>query len=368
MKEKNLKTNVNIVGVAPLGDLNFEEPTQNKTTSKNCSNLISNHQTLISDHKAITLIALVITIIVMLILVGVTITLAFNNGLFTQAKEATKKTQLEVDRESLLSVVLGCIGSEAEVNFDELDGNLPKGFLKGEDEGYTSESGNTFYVDKYGNISTEKGEDAPPTSPSPPEVEGEDVELAKNYIGNYADIDGDSQPDGIIYADLAVAGSGEWGNNGYGKFSWNAETEGLKQYKITGTDNSFGGVQRDVITAVSGNGTKDRFYVMALDDVDDEEHYWYKSAYGNLDNPEGNTHNDLGLGKTNTKTMIYKWNDKSYGDQDPNDMWKIIQDKEEFPLVTVDEGKWFVPSRAEWAAFAALVTQTDEPRFWSYYL
>ncbi len=137
-------------------ELKSKEKLKNKKSTKDYSNLISKHQPLISDHKGITLIALVITIIVMLILVGVTITLTFNNGLFSQAKEATKKTQLEVDRESLLSVVLGCIGSEAEVNFDELDDNLPKGFVKGEDGGYTSKSGNTFYVDEYGNITTEK--------------------------------------------------------------------------------------------------------------------------------------------------------------------------------------------------------------------
>ncbi len=62
---------------------------KNKKSTKNCSNLISNHQLLISDHNAITLIALVITIIVMLILVGVTVAIALNGGLFSTAKKAS---------------------------------------------------------------------------------------------------------------------------------------------------------------------------------------------------------------------------------------------------------------------------------------
>ena len=46
--------------------------------------------------------------------------------------------------------------------------------------------------------------------------------------------------------------------------------------------------------------------------------------------------------------MIAKWNAKAYGEQDEcsdhKDMWGQIQTK-------VKDG-WFVPSRAEWAAFA----------------
>ena len=43
---------------------------------------------MMKEQKGITLVALVITIIVMLILVGVSITVALNGGLFTNAKDA----------------------------------------------------------------------------------------------------------------------------------------------------------------------------------------------------------------------------------------------------------------------------------------
>ncbi len=84
-------------------ELKNSEKSKNKNTSKNRSNLISNHQLLTSDHNAITLIALVITIIVMLILVGVTVTVALNGGLFSQAKDAVRKTQTAVDDEHNLA-------------------------------------------------------------------------------------------------------------------------------------------------------------------------------------------------------------------------------------------------------------------------
>ena len=47
---------------------------------------------MMKEQKGITLIALVITIIVMLILVGVSITVALNGGLFTNAKDAANNT------------------------------------------------------------------------------------------------------------------------------------------------------------------------------------------------------------------------------------------------------------------------------------
>ncbi len=140
-------------------ELKNNEKFKNKNSTKNCSNLISNHQHLISDHKAITLIALVITIIIMLILVSVTVTMALNGGLFNTTKEAAKGTQLDTDRESLLGAVLGSIGRKSKVDYDELEKNLPEGFVGNKEDGYTSDSGNTFYVDEYGNITTEKGED-----------------------------------------------------------------------------------------------------------------------------------------------------------------------------------------------------------------
>ena len=53
--------------------------------------------------KGITLIALIITIIVMLILVGVSVTVALNGGLFSQAQQAVGETETERDKELALS-------------------------------------------------------------------------------------------------------------------------------------------------------------------------------------------------------------------------------------------------------------------------
>ena len=91
----------------------------------------------------------------MLILVAVTVTVAINGGLFKTAKQATIDTQYHADREMLLSAVIGAINNDAEVDFTKLDENLPQGF-KGTQGEYTSEAGNTFYVDKNGNITDEK--------------------------------------------------------------------------------------------------------------------------------------------------------------------------------------------------------------------
>ena len=101
--------------------------------------------------KGITLIALIITIIVMLILVGVTINVALNGGVFEKAETATKQTQIEAEKEELLSAVVAAIGTDAKVDFDYLDDNLPNKW-NGEDGTYTSPKGNTYTVDEKGKI------------------------------------------------------------------------------------------------------------------------------------------------------------------------------------------------------------------------
>ena len=96
-----------------------------------------------------------------------------------------------------------------------------------------------------------------------------------------------------------------------------------------------------VITPKKGTTGNERFYIMALDDIDNSQHYWYKSAYENM---TIDTSVDFEKGKENTQTMISQWNSNKYPPQDSNDMWGLIQ--------TQVNGGWFVPSKAEWAAFA----------------
>ncbi len=148
----NSKTIANSVGIAPLGDPHFEEHAKN--TPRANLNPNSNISLLTSNHRGITLIALIITIIVMLILVGVTINVALNGGLFGKAREGASGTQIELDKEILASAALGTMGENGEVNFEELDANLPDGF-EGSNGTYEKD-GITFIVDKYGGVTTKE--------------------------------------------------------------------------------------------------------------------------------------------------------------------------------------------------------------------
>ena len=96
-----------------------------------------------------------------------------------------------------------------------------------------------------------------------------------------------------------------------------------------------------VITPKKGTTGKERFYIMALDDIDNSKHYWYKSAYNKM---TIDTSEDFEKGKENTQTMITQWNGNKYPPQDGSDIWGLIQ--------TQANNGWFVPSRAEWSAFA----------------
>ena len=136
------------------------------------------------DEKAITLIALIITIIVMLILVGVTLNVAIQGGLFANARKAVTDTQYHSDREMLLSSVIGAMNNNAEVDFNKLDENLPDGFKKADDGGYTSEAGNTFYVDKNGNITDEKVVTPEPTGPQVT-ADGKTETLTRDNVADY---------------------------------------------------------------------------------------------------------------------------------------------------------------------------------------
>ena len=182
---------------------------------------------------------------------------------------------------------------------------------------------------------------------------GNKISKSTSYVGYYADIDADGTVDGVIYADLAVGnqGSGQWNNSNGTYYTIPTVTEGLKDYYISKTNykanEGFG--TKDVISP-TGTG-KDRFYIMALTDIDGKRngtfYDWYNAAYGKMSDYAATTSGDFGKGKSNTTTMISKWNATAYGAQNNcsyhKDMWGQIQEE-------VKNG-WFVPSRAEWAAF-----------------
>ncbi|MGN1271092.1 MAG: hypothetical protein ACI4UX_03855 [Clostridia bacterium] len=102
------------------------------------------------QNKGITLIALIITIIVMLILVGVTVNVALNGNLFGKAEYASEQMQIEVEKEELLSAVMGAIGNDGKIKFGEIQ--LPEGWSKVADKTYRSPKDNMYKVDDYGKI------------------------------------------------------------------------------------------------------------------------------------------------------------------------------------------------------------------------
>ena len=168
----------------------------------------------------------------------------------------------------------------------------------------------------------------------------------------YADLDssGEITVDGVIFADLAgEEENGEWGSKGWGVYTIPSETN-LKQYYIKGeyTDEHFG--TGKVIAPMEGTSGNERFYVMALEDINPGTYYcWYYAAYGKLDKIVGTSDNDFGQGRENTEYVNGKWNDPNlpWGAHNDNssydDMWEAIQEE-------IADG-WFVPSKSEWSAF-----------------
>ena len=259
----------------------------------------------LKERKGITLIALVVTIIILLILAGVTIYFAVNSGLIEKTQEAKNKSEQATQNElNTLNEIYG-----------ELNGYLPN------------------------------------------EETVENISKTESYVGYYADINADGTVDGIIYADLAKGntGDGQWYDSD-GNYTIPV-TEGVKDYYISKTnyEGSFG--TKDVLSP-TGTG-KDRFYIMALTDIDGKQngtYYWYNAAYGNMSDYATATSGDFGTGKANTNAMIAKWDAKAYGEQDQStdcrDMWGQIKSQ-------VANG-WFVPSKAEWSAFAEELGITKE--------
>ena len=175
-----------------------------------------------------------------------------------------------------------------------------------------------------------------------------------SYVGYYADVNGDNSVDGIIYADLAIGGSGEWnpGNNS-GDYTI-PKKSGLKKYKVEGTYNGDFG-NKGIVKPNGGSGNE-RFYVMALEDIDKQQngtyYSWYESAYGNMSDYATYTSGDFGAGEQNTSKMITKWNASGYGSQNADSGYPDV-----WGLSAVQSGTWngssgwYVPSRGEWAAF-----------------
>lgn len=310
----------------------------------------------INKTSGITLIALVVTIIVLLILAGISIQMITGeNGILTRAAESKERTEekqiieeVKMDilaqitdnngrtiTEPQLKTILKKYFNEEEVENIELSENLSKSTAE-----LTSSNKSIKLADIYNGT------------------------IIKSYVGYYADLNGDEQitleDDGVVFIDLAVGASGTvWGQSYY----LDAASSGLKQYEesgtaITGDVAKFG--EQKWIKTVNGTTGKNRFYVMALKDIDNQKHFWYLNAY-NYSGKKYITEDGIGIdannkavGRKNTEAVMEVfnkatdnggWGEKATGEA-YTDMFEVIETKYN------SSTGWFVPSRNEWAAFA----------------
>ena len=284
--------------------------------------------------RAITLIALIVTIIVLLILAGVTINLAVNNqGIFNKAKTATSAYKNASENE--------------QTGLDEADKEI---------ENYM-----------------------PPIPGST--LPRKNAPKIKVPGLKYADLDGDGTADGIIVADISkdstdtttYKGGNPWGDSD-GRFSYTKkETSELREYSENTSykyTNADGNQVEGTLIKCTNNTGKPQYYVLSLADYDGNSHYWYQKASGNMRDYSTFTSKDFGKGKENTEKMIERMKNHAnyqYNYREPTtgtnaDIWNIIEDK-------VKEG-WFVPSKAELAAFASYLntskTSTDKNYYVNY--
>ena len=190
------------------------------------------------------------------------------------------------------------------------------------------------------------------------------ISKQEKKVGYYADIDKDGTVDGVIYADLAQGGEGQWSDETVGKYTIPKITEGLKRYYISKENHNDKFGTKDVLSPV-GQGTN-RFYVMALQDMDGKRdaksYYWYYNAVGYIE--DKNISTEFGKGLSNTKLMLtnYDQDTKRYGKHKSNDVWTILHNQNP----DVDKVQWFLPSKEEIAAFASQlgIARSNYSRIW----
>ena len=95
-----------------------------------------------------------------------------------------------------------------------------------------------------------------------------------SYTGCYADVNDDGTVDGVIFIDLTLGATGQWGDD-RGTYSYSAVTSGLRSYKISTKTSSYSGKfgTKSVIAPNETSGNA-RFYVMALSDFDTNTYTW----------------------------------------------------------------------------------------------
>ena len=165
------------------------------------------------------------------------------------------------------------------------------------------------------------------------------VSTTKSQVGKYVDVNGDGIPEGIIFADLAVGGKGEYGDGGAehnGIYSIPTKNN-LKDYIVVGEyENQINGKQEVLSPILDGI---DRFYIMALNDFEDERNDEYFAAYcwylyGKPNNSV--TSEKFGSGRQNTLNMIRKYNGKEFGPRSEEDFWVYPRRCEKWLVCSID--------------------------------
>jgi len=168
------------------------------------------------------------------------------------------------------------------------------------------------------------------------------ISPTESQVGKYIDTNGDGIPEGIIFIDLVADKEKQlkYDNKMY-KIPTIKEKDNIKEYVTGGKfSHKLNGEQEMLIPILDG---EDRFYIMALEDVDEHWcHHWYANV-SDMKDFAITTAMDFGSGQKNTLNIIEKWNKEDYGAQDSFDIWNIIKKQ-------VEDG-WFVPSTIEWKVF-----------------
>lgn len=218
------------------------------------------------------------------------------------------------------------------------------------------------------------------------------TKITDSYVGYYADIDNDGDVDGIIYADMIVGNtkSGRWNEDDWSVYNVTKidDVTSVKDYVVstkTYTGQTTAGIYKAndgfgekevLVPATNSTGTKDRFYVMTLEDFTNNSKnrfYWYYNAGGKLDRKIVSSAIDFGEGKQKTIDMVIDWNNNTtkYGEQttassgkDYIDLWGAIQDGQYNIVSTAsDSKKWFIPSKSEWSAFGEELGITTQDNY-----
>lgn len=189
------------------------------------------------------------------------------------------------------------------------------------------------------------------------------ISPTESQVGKYIDTNGDGIPEGIIFIDLVADKEKQLKHdNKMHKIPTIKEKDNIKEYVTGGKfSHKLNGEQEMLMPIFDG---EDRFYIMALEDIDKHWCHWYANV-SDMKDYGTTTAMDFGLGQLNTTAMIEKWNNKVYGNQDSFDIWNMIKKQ-------VENG-WFVPSTIEWKVFRNQlnITRTNyeekalKVRYWS---